>query len=212
MRFDRCRELFGGEAFEKLQSAGVIVLGVGGVGSYVLDCLYRSGIGRITIVDYDIYEESNRNRQIGSDAVGACKVTTLSGLYPGIETIRTRMDIEWVESFDFDPYDVVVDASDTTRVKIEIAKKCHEKLIMSLGSAGRVDASMVRSDSIWRSHGDALGRKLRNELRKSAFSEEFRVVYSPEPTVAGNRGSFVGVTGTFGLMICSEAVKMILKN
>ncbi|WP_456432623.1 tRNA threonylcarbamoyladenosine dehydratase [Nitratifractor sp.] len=211
MRFDRCRMLFGEEDFAKLQKAKILILGVGGVGSYALDCLYRTGMQDITIVDYDTYEESNRNRQIGSDcAVGECKVSTLATLYPGIQTIRQKMDIAWVESFDFEPYDLVIDACDTTRVKIELAKRCYPKLIMSLGSAKRIDASQVQVASIWKTHGDALARKIRNELKRARFDRNFTVVFSPEEPRCKEKGSFVGVTGTFGLTICSEAVKRIL--
>ncbi len=211
MRFDRCRMLFGEEDFAKIQKAKILILGVGGVGSYALDCLYRTGVREITIVDYDTYDESNRNRQIGSDcAVGECKVSTLAELYPGIQTLRQKMDIAWVESFDFEPYDLVIDAADTTRVKIEVAKRCYRKLIMSLGSAKRIDASQVQVASIWKTHGDALARKIRNELKKAKFDRNFTVVFSPEEPRCKEKGSFVGVTGTFGLTLCSEAVKRIL--
>ncbi len=203
--------LFGEDEFNRLRQARVLILGVGGVGSYALDCLYRTGIHKITIVDYDRYEESNRNRQIGSDAVGECKVSTLAQLYPKIQTIRQKMDLAWVESFDFEPFDLIIDAADTTRVKIEIAKRCYKKLIMSLGSAKRIDASKVRVSSIWKSHGDALARKIRNELKRAKFDRNFTVVFSPEEPLCKEKGSFVGVTGTFGLMICSEAVKRLLK-
>ncbi len=70
MRFQRCRELFGEDGFRRVKDIKVIILGVGGVGSYILDCLYRSGVSDITIVDYDKFDETNRNRQIGSDRVG----------------------------------------------------------------------------------------------------------------------------------------------
>ena len=87
MRFQRCRMLFGDEDFEKLQHAKILILGVGGVGSYALDCLYRSGVSDITILDYDIYDETNQNRQIGSDAVGMIKVDRLKDLYPDIKCL-----------------------------------------------------------------------------------------------------------------------------
>ena len=213
MRFERCRLLFGEKKFGNLRKSHVLILGVGGVGSYALDCLYRSGVGRITILDYDIYEESNRNRQIGSDgAVGECKVSTLARLYPGIEVISRRMDTDWAESFDFDPYDLVLDCADTTRVKIAVARRCYRKLIMSMGSAGRIDASLVQAGSIWESRGDALARKIRNELRRVRFDRNFTVVFSPEEPACGKKGSFVGVTGTFGLMMCSEAIKKLLDS
>jgi len=211
MRYERCRMLFGEEDFAKLQSAKIIILGVGGVGSYALDCLYRSGVGDITILDYDSYDITNQNRQIGSEAVDALKTTRLQTLYPGITIIEQQMDLSWLETFDFSPYDIIIDAADTTRVKIELAKKEYKKLIMSLGSAKRYDSSQIEVSSIWKSHGDALGRKIRNELKKAKFDRNFTVVFSPEQAKCKEKGSFVGVTGAFGLTICSEAVKRILK-
>ena len=211
MRFERCRTLFGEDGFRKLQNAKVIILGVGGVGSYALDCLYRSGVGDITIVDYDTYDESNRNRQIGSDcAVGECKVTTLSKLYPNIKTIKQKMDINWVKSFDFSPYDLIIDSADTTKVKIELAKREYKKLIMSMGSAKRIDTAKIHYGSIWQSRGDALARKIRNELKKAKFDRNFTVVYSDEEPKCKDKGSFVAVTGSFGLTLCSIAVQRIL--
>ena len=212
MRYERCRMLFGEEDFAKLQSAKIIILGVGGVGSYALDCLYRSGVGDITILDYDSYDITNQNRQIGSEAVDALKTTRLQTLYPGITIIEQQMDLSWLETFDFSPYDIIIDAADTTRVKIELAKKEYKKLIMSLGSAKRYDSSQIEVASIWKSHGDALGRKIRNELKKAKFDRNFTVVFSPEQAKCKEKGSFVGVTGAFGLTICSEAVKRILKS
>ncbi|MCD6653256.1 MAG: ThiF family adenylyltransferase [Sulfurovum sp.] len=212
MRFERCRMLFGEEDFTKLQTAKILILGVGGVGSYVLDCLYRSGVPSITIVDYDTYDETNQNRQIGSDAIGMLKTERLKDLYPGIQTIHQRMDSAWVESFDFDPYDLIIDAADTTNVKIEIAKKCYKKLIMSLGSAKRFEASKIEVASIWKTHGDALARKIRNELKRAKFDRNFTVVFSPEEDRCKEKGSCVAVTGAFGLTICSEAIKKIINK
>ena len=212
MRFDRCRMLFGDDDFAKIQKAKILILGVGGVGSYSLDCLYRSGVRDITIVDYDTYDETNRNRQIGSDAVGESKIATLANLYPDIITIDQQMDMAWVESFDFTPYDIIVDAADTTRVKIELAKREYKKLIMSLGSAKRYDSSQIEVASIWKSHGDALGRKIRNELKKAKFDRNFTVIFSPEQAKCKEKGSFVGVTGAFGLTICSEVIKRVLRR
>ena len=211
-RFERCKQLFGKEAFAKLQKAKIIILGVGGVGSYALDCLHRSGITNITIVDYDHYEITNQNRQIGSEALGELKTTKLETLYEGIETITQKIDIAWVENFDFTPYDLIIDACDTTKVKIALAKKEHKKLIMSLGSAKRYDASKIEMTSIWKTHGDALASKIRRELKKEKFDRNFKVIFSSEEAKCKEKGSFVGVTGSFGLMICSEAIKELLSK
>jgi tRNA A37 threonylcarbamoyladenosine dehydratase len=202
--------LFGEEDFAKLQETKILILGVGGVGGHALDCLYRSGIRDITIIDYDTYDETNQNRQIASDAVGEYKTEVLSQRYPGIKAIEQQMNMAWVESFDFAPYDLIIDAADTTKVKIEIAKKQYKKLIMSLGSAKRYDTSKIEVASIWKSHGDALGRKIRNELKKAKFDRNFTVVFSPEEDRCKDKGSCIAVTGAFGLTICSEAIKRIL--
>ena len=211
MRFERCRMLFGDEDFNKLQRAKILILGVGGVGSYALDCLYRSGVKDITILDYDTFDETNQNRQIGSDAVGESKIYTLTKLYPGIEAIHQQMTMVWVESFDFTPYDIIIDAADTTKVKIELAKKEYKKLIMSVGSAKRFDSNKIEVASIWKTHGDALARKIRNELKKARFDRNFTVVFSPEEDKCKEKGSCVAVTGAFGLTICSEVIKRIVK-
>jgi len=212
MRFERCRMLFGDEDFEKIQESKILILGVGGVGSYTLDCLYRSGVTDITILDYDTFDETNRNRQIGSDAVGEVKVDTLEKLYPGVKTINQQMDMAWVATFDFDPYDIIIDAADTTKVKIEVARKCYKKLIMALGSAKRYDANKIEVASIWKTHGDALARKIRNELKKAKFDRNFTVVFSPEEDKCKEKGSCVAVTGAVGFTVCSEAIKRILKG
>ena len=211
-RFKRCEELFGEEEFAKIQKAKIIILGVGGVGSYALDCLYRSGISDISIVDYDHYDITNQNRQIGSEALGELKTTRLKELYPNIRTITQKIDIAWVESFDFSSYALIIDACDTTKVKIELAKREYKKLIMSVGSAKRFDASKIEVASIWKTHGDALASKIRTELKKAKFDRNFTVVFSSEAARSKEKGSFVGVTGSFGLMICSEAIKKILAN
>ncbi len=211
-RFKRCEELFGEEEFAKIQKAKIIILGVGGVGSYALDCLYRSGINDITIVDYDHYDITNQNRQIGSEALGELKTTRLKELYPNIRAITQKINIAWVESFDFSSYDLIIDACDTTKVKIELAKKEYKKLIMSVGSAKRFDASKIEAASIWKTHGDALASKIRTELKKAKFDRNFTVIFSSEAARCKEKGSFVGVTGSFGLMICSEAIKKILAN
>ena len=211
MRFERCRILFGEENFSKIQASKILILGIGGVGSYALDCLYRSGVTDITILDYDIYDETNQNRQIGSEAVGESKIDTLAKLYPGIQTIHQQMNMVWVEDFDFEPYNIIIDAADTTKVKIEVAKKCYKKLIMSVGSAKRFETNKIEVASIWKTHGDALARKIRNELKKAKFDRNFTVVFSPEEDKCKEKGSFVGVTGAFGLTICSETIKKILK-
>jgi tRNA A37 threonylcarbamoyladenosine dehydratase len=210
MKFQRCKSLFGNERFEKLQNSSILILGAGGVGSYALDCLYRSGARNITIIDHDVYDETNQNRQIGSDTIGILKTDRLKQLYPEIITINQWMNTVWVNEFNFEPYDIIIDPCDSTKVKLEIAKKHFKKLIMAVGSAKRYDTSKIKVDSIWRTQGDAFANKIRRELKKAKFNRNFTVVFSDEEAKCKDKGSCVAVTGGFGLTVCSEAIKKII--
>ncbi len=197
--------------FAKLKDAKILLLGVGGVGSFCLDCMIRSGISDITIVDFDTYDASNQNRQMWSELhEGEVKVQALKKHYPDLKTINVRIDEAWVESFDFSPYDLVLDAIDDTKAKLALAKKCHKKLISSFGSAKRLDPTKVQVGDIWKTYGDRFGSKIRYELRKSGFKKKYTVIFSSEEAKVKEKGSFMGVTATFGLTMCAEAIKKII--
>ncbi len=210
MRFTRSKILFGDD-FSKLQNAKVLLLGVGGVGGFCLDCLFRSGLQDITIVDFDTFDVTNQNRQIGSEAVDAVKVDHLKTLYPTVKAIREKVSKSWCEEFDFAPYDLVIDAIDDMPSKVALAHKVHHKLISSTGGAKKLDPTKIEIASIWKTRGDALAKKFRYELKKSGFKGDFEVAFSPEEAKCTDLGSFVGVTGSFGLAICSKVVKEIIK-
>ena len=208
MRHARVRALLGA-SYGKLSDAKILLLGVGGVGGFCLDCLVRTGVRDITIVDYDRFEESNQNRQIGSENVGAVKVAHLHTLYPSVTPIEAKVTAAWVKGFDFGPYDLVIDAIDDMRAKVAVAHRVSEKLISSTGGAKKVDPTRIELASIWQTHGDPLARKFRYELKKSGFGGDFQVAFSPEPPLCSDLGSFVGVTGAFGLTLCSAAIRKI---
>lgn len=211
LRYARCEKLFGDD-FSKLQSAKILILGVGGVGSFAMDCLYRTGITNITIVDYDIFDETNQNRQIGSDAVGSVKVDHLKTLYPTVEAINEKIDLEWIENFDFDKYDLILDAIDDIKAKVELIKRYHKKLISTTGSAKRIDPTKIEYVNIFKTYNDPFARKIRDELKKANFNKNFKVVFSSENPNCKDLGSFVGVTGSFGLTMCSIAIKKLLSE
>ncbi len=211
MKYSRCETLFG-DNFEQLKDTKIIILGVGGVGSFALDCLYRTGITNITIVDYDTFEESNQNRQIGSEALGEHKVYALEKRYPGITAINKKIDLEWVKEFDLSSYDLILDAIDDIRPKIEIVKKYYKKLISTTGSAKRIDPTQIEYKSIWDTHNDSFAKKMKYELKKDHFNKKFKVVTSSEGPKCKELGSFVGVTGAFGLTMCSVAIQKILSK
>lgn len=210
MRFERSRMLLGDD-FEKLQHARILLLGVGGVGSYCLDCLKRSGIGAVTIVDFDVYDETNLNRQMWSEHhVGESKVRALKTHYEGVEIIEARIDEAWVGAFDFTPYDLVLDAIDDTKAKLALAQKCYAKLISATGSAKRLDPTKIEVGTIWTTHGDRFAAKLRYELKKRRFSKKYPVIFSSEPPRVKVKGSFMGVTASFGLTMCALAVQRLI--
>ena len=211
MKYDRIKLLLKDE-FVKLEDAKIILLGVGGVGSFCLDCLYRSGVKNITIVDFDSYDESNQNRQMWSELhEGESKVDSLKTHYPEIQIINRRIDEEWVWDFDFDEYDLVLDAIDDTKAKLALAQKCYKKLISSFGSAKRLDPTQIKVDDIWKSYGDKFGSKIRYELRKRGFKKKYKVIFSSEEAVVKEKGSFMGVTAAFGLAMCAETIKYLRK-
>ncbi|MDD3596592.1 tRNA threonylcarbamoyladenosine dehydratase [Sulfuricurvum sp.] len=210
MRNTRTRLVFGEEAFGRLQNAKILLLGVGGVGSFCLDCLYRSGVRDITIIDFDRYDLTNQNRQMHSEEhEGELKVEALQKHYPEVIAIAEKITPEWVEAFDFEPYDLVLDAIDDMRAKLALIQKCYPKLISSVGSAKRLDPTKIEVRSIWKTEGDPFASKIRNELRKRKFRGDFSCICSSELPRIKEKGSFVGVTGAFGLAMCSLALRKI---
>ena len=208
-RFSRTRLLFENN-FEKLQNSKVLLLGVGGVGGFCLDSLYRTGIGKITIVDFDIFEVTNQNRQLGSEAIGMSKVERMKELYSGIDGYDLKITPQWVEKFDFEPFDLVIDAIDDMPAKVAITLKCSDKLISSMGGAKKLDPTKIEVIDIWKTYNDGLAKKFRSELKKAGFKKKFDVVFSSELPNCKDLGSFVGVTGSFGLALSSLAIKKLL--
>jgi tRNA A37 threonylcarbamoyladenosine dehydratase len=203
--------LFGEENFSKLAKSRVLLFGVGGVGSFTLDCLYRSGVENITVVDFDTYDITNLNRQLGSDGnIGKYKVDVLKEIYPKIEILNRKATVEFIENFDFSNFDLVLDAIDDIPVKVAIAQKVSFKLISSMGSAKQIDPTKIEITSIWKTECDPFAKRVRTELRKSKFQGDFQVVFSRAEREGGEKGSFVGVTGSFGLALCSKAIQTIL--
>lgn len=210
MIYSRIKTLIGDD-FNKLRDAKILLLGVGGVGSVCLECLYRSGITNITIVDCDVYDKSNQNRQLHSQLhLNKSKVHSLKEHYPTITPLHVKVDKEWIDGFDFDAYDLVLDAIDDTHAKLYLAQKTYKKLISAVGSAKRLDPTKVEVADIWKTHGDKFGAKIRYELKKRGFKNSYTVIFSSEPAIVKEKGSFMGVTGTFGFAMCSQAVKRLI--
>jgi len=205
-RYERIRGLIP-QSFEKLQKSKVLLLGVGGVGGVCLECLYRSGVKDITVVDFDTFDITNQNRQLGSEAVGEYKVYYYAKT-KGVKAINEKISARWVQKFDFSAYDFVLDAIDDIEAKVAIAHRCASKLISATGSARKFDPTKIEVASIWKTSVDPLARKFRYELKKSGFRGDFLTVFSTEKTDQ-NIGSFMGVTGAFGLTLCALVVQKV---
>jgi len=205
MQFDRCRKLFSN--YEELQKLNILICGIGGVGGYALDCLYRSGITNITAIDFDTFEIHNQNRQIGSEFIGEKKTEVFKKLYPNITVIDTKITPEWVENFDFNKFDFVIDAIDDIPAKIALIKKTYPKIISSMGAAKRIEPTKIEISSIWKTYNDPFAKVIRTKLKKEKFNKNLKVVFSTEEPIKCEMGSFIGVTASFGMVLCSEILK-----
>jgi len=211
MQYDRTIKLFGEEKFNKFKDAKLILLGVGGVGSFALDALYNTGIKNITIVDFDTYEESNMNRQLGSVGnIGRIKVEALKERYPEVTPINVKITPEWIDNFDFSSYDYILDAIDDVTPKVHLIKKYYTKVITTSGSAKRLDPSKIEYKSIWDTFNDPFIRKIRTQLKEKGFKRKFKVIFSSEAPNCIEKGSFEAVTGSFGLMMASVTMRKLL--
>ena len=211
MKYDRTKKLFGDEIFAQFQDTKLILLGVGGVGSFALDALYNTGIKNITIVDFDTYEDSNMNRQLGSVGnIGRIKVDALKEKYPEVITINEKITPQWIDEFDFSSYDYILDAIDDIKPKVHLIQRHYKKIITTSGSAKRIDPSKIEYKSIWDTFNDPFIRKIRTELKQKGFKKKFKVIFSSENPMCIEKGSFEGVTGSFGLMMASITIQKII--
>jgi len=189
--FGRLELLVGADCLRALSGASVALFGVGGVGSWCAEGLARSGIGKLTIVDSDVVNPSNINRQLPATpaTVGRPKVEVLGErlreINPNAEITALQRVYSWEvrDEFDLGGYDYVIDAIDSLSSKVELiinACKAGAALFSALGAACKVDATRVRVSSIWKSDRCKLGRFVRKRLRKRGFNGDFLCVWSDE--------------------------------
>lgn len=191
--FSRTEMLLGREAVEKLARSRVAVFGIGGVGGYVVEALVRSGIGAIDVVDNDVIDVSNINRQIIAtcENIGRNKVDEaekrIRSINPDciVRTYKTFFLPETASVFDFSDYDYVADAIDTVTGKlalIEKAIKAGVPVISSMGAGNKTDPTAFRVADIYDTRVCPLAKIMRRECRKRGI-EKLKVVYSEEQPV-----------------------------
>ncbi|MBQ3046893.1 MAG: tRNA threonylcarbamoyladenosine dehydratase [Clostridia bacterium] len=227
--FDRVETFLGKSALEQLKKTSVAVFGAGGVGSFCLESLARSGVGKLTVVDADTVDESNLNRQliatestVGKSKVDAVKERLLS-INPElqVETIKLFYLPDNADSIDMSQFDYVVDAVDTVSAKLEIicrAVKAGVKVITCMGTGGKLKIESLRVSTVEKTSGCPLARVMRRELKtrgitgvKAVWSEESTVQNKEENSAVKADGktappSMIFVPGAAGLMLAREVV------
>ncbi|MDZ4197874.1 MAG: tRNA threonylcarbamoyladenosine dehydratase, partial [Kiritimatiellia bacterium] len=189
--FHRTELLFGPEGIRQLAATHVLLFGVGGVGSWCAEALIRTGLGRLTLVDSDVVCVTNLNRQlqatrktIGQPKVQALKERLLE-INPEaqIEAIQKAYKLETRTEFHLAGADYVLDAIDSLSHKVDLIASCLEAgvpLFSAMGAASKMDATTVRVDSIWKTHGCKLARFVRKRLRQRGVTGDCLCVYSRE--------------------------------
>ena len=223
-QFDRFISQIGKESFEKLINKKVMIFGIGGVGGYVAESLARSGIQNFVLIDSDIVEETNINRQIVAtlNTIGESKVKVMKDR---ILSINKNANVEIIQKFylpensgefDFSGVDYIVDCVDTVSAKLSIVSKAIElniPVISAMGAGNKMDPTKLEVSDIFKTSVDPLCKVMRRELKKSGINK-LKVVYSKEEPIKNNSRvptSNAFVPPTMGLIITSEVIKDLIK-
>lgn len=221
-KFSRTTILIGDEAFLKLKNKHVAIFGIGGVGSYVTEALARCGIGHLTIVDKDVVDSTNINRQlialcstVGKQKTDVAKERILD-INPDakVDALSMFYNADTAQSFDFSNFDYVIDAIDTITSKlliIENAKKAGVPVISCMGTGGKLNPSLFEVTDIKKTHTCPLAKVMRRELKEREIYN-LKVVYSPEQPIKSENiiPSISFVPSSAGLLIASEVVKDLI--
>lgn len=189
---ERTRLLLGDERVDTYHECHVLIVGLGGVGGITAEMLVRAGIGKLTIVDADIIQPSNLNRQIVS-TTSKLYQSKASVLHDRLKDINPEVEIEVVEEFLKDDnmieliqrhhYDFVIDAIDSLSPKvhlIRLAKEHKLPIVSSMGAGAKRNPALVKQADISKSYNCSLARALRKRLRKIGISRDLPVVFSSE--------------------------------
>lgn len=233
---ERTELLFGADKLQKLKSAHVLVVGLGGVGAYAAEQLCRAGVRNMTIVDGDVVEPSNRNRQLPAliSNTGKPKAEIMAARFRDInpeinltvvnDFIRDEKTTELLNS---QPFDYVVDAIDTLSPKVFLvyhALQLGLKVVSSMGAGGKTDPMQLRIDDISKSHHCKLARMMRKRLSRMGVKKGVKVVYSPEEISEDavreedgqNKKSTVGTISymppVFGCFIASVVIRDLVSD
>ena len=221
--FERLITLIGEDNVNKLKKANVLIVGLGGVGGYALETLVRSGVYNLTIVDGDIVELSNLNRQIISkrDVIGRPKV-----LVAQARTLEINPDVnlkvinEFISEDNFsllniDSFDYVIDACDDLNLKILLIKNADKyKLISSMGTANKMDMTRFKITTVDKTSYDPLAKIIRKKIKEEKIRTKFKVVSSDEKVMKNGTklGTIAYMPAVSGLLCASYVINDIIDN
>ena len=222
-KFQRLKLLIGEENFSKLTEATVAVFGVGGVGSFAVEALARSGVGHLILIDKDNIDATNINRQLHAlnSTVGRSKVEVMrqriQDINPAaqVETVQKFfLPGENVEDFFICRYDYVVDAIDNLTAKIFLVEECKRrgiKIISSMGAGNKLDSTRFKVSDIYQTSVDPIAKVMRKKLKERGI-KSLKVVWSDEPPLPFKEfiGSNSFVPSVAGLVMAGEVVKDLI--
>ncbi|MFT3918094.1 ThiF family adenylyltransferase [Cloacibacterium sp.] len=233
----RSELLIKNEGIEKLKNANVLVVGLGGVGSFAAEFLARAGVGNLTIVDGDTVDITNVNRQLPAlhSTVGKNKVEVVAerilDINPEVQLVPIneflspeRMD----EMLENNKFDYVLDCIDSVSPKLALIKACRRrkiKIVSSMGAGGKMDPSKVMVRDLSKTKNCYLAKQIRKRLKKEGITKGFRCVFSTEIqnedslklTDGSNfKKSFYGtisyMPALFGLNAAAEVINYLVKS
>lgn len=222
--FERLIGLIGEEKLKEIERKKVLLIGVGGVGSYALEALIRNGFFDITIVDFDIIDLSNLNRQLITDStnIGKYKVdeakkrALLINPNINIQAINEKLNKENLRNLLNQNFDYIIDACDTLDVKFALMENSLHysyKLISSMGTAKKTDPTKLEITTLDKTNNDPIARLLRNKVRKAHINKKIYVVSSTEvPKQINMLGTANLVPSVAGLLCVSFIFNDIIKN
>ena len=218
--FTRTIQLIGEAGFAALQRTRVILFGVGGVGGWCAETLLRTGIGHLTLVDFDKVDTSNLNRQIVATAanIGQNKVQEMQKrllqICPeaDVQIIDRQYNSETADSFDLAQYDIVIDAIDMVECKALLLYRATQagcRVYSSMGAGRKTDPQKIRTAEFWKVQGCPLARALRTRMKKAGLmpASKIQCVYSEE--ISGEQGTIAPVVGVFGMTLASMVINHV---
>ncbi len=220
LNFERFERLVGQDGMQTLKEKSVFILGIGGVGGYLCEALARSGVGHIILMDGDVIDETNINRQIIAlySTVGLAKVDVMK---ERILDINPKCDVETINCFLEDDlsilkefsFDYFIDCCDDVRVKKALLSYFDERkdFLCCLGTAKKLDPSKLEITKLDKTFNDPLARILRKYVKDSHLSSKVNVLFSSElPISCDGLGSSSFVPSSAGLLIASFVVRNLL--